>query len=162
MILMAGMTLKPIEQIEPGDVVMGHDSSRLVEDTVEEIESPVRDHLYTLTFETGEVLSLTNEHPLYTALGLKSLSPNSTELENPELVVGTLRVGDRVKTATGFTKLTNVRFVRGNVQTYNLKRLTNLNCYFANGFLAHNKASFAQDETVAISRDVIRAELATA
>ena len=135
------MRTKPIEEVELGDRVMCYDGSNLIEDTVEEIESPLRDHLYTLTFENGDRLQLTNEHPLYTTLGLKSLSPASTEQENPELIVGTLKVGDRVK----------VGFVSGEVQTYNLKRLTNFSCYYANGFLAHNKAALSDAVTSSVS-----------
>src|SRR5205807_2137825 len=114
-------------------------------------ESPLRDHLYTLTFENGDRLQLTNEHPLYTTLGLKSLSPASTEQENPELIVGTLKVGDRVKTEIGYQKLIKVGFVSGEVQTYNLKRLTNFSCYYANGFLAHNKAALSDAVTSSVS-----------
>jgi hypothetical protein len=150
-ILQPGMRTKPIEEVELGDRVMCYDGSNLIEDTVEEIESPLRDHLYTLIFENGDRLQLTNEHPLYTTLGLKSLSPTSTEQENPELIVGTLKVGDRVKTEIGYQKLIKVGFVSGEVQTYNLKRLTNFSCYYANGFLAHNKAALSDAVTSSVS-----------
>ncbi|HYC88591.1 MAG TPA: hypothetical protein VEO54_05220 [Thermoanaerobaculia bacterium] len=150
-ILQPGMRTKPIEEVEVGDRVMCYDGSKLTEDTVEEIESPTRDHLYTLTFENGDRLQLTNEHPLYTTLGLKSLSPISTEQENPELIVGTLKIGDRVKTAAGHQKLIGVELVSGEVQTYNLKRLTNFSCYYVNGFLAHNKAVLTDAVTSSVS-----------
>lgn len=153
MILVPGMSTKPIEEVEVGDRVLCWDGASLVEDTVEETESPVRDHLYTLTFENGDRLQLTNEHPLYTTLGLKSLSPLSTEQENPELLVGTLRVGDKVRTAVGYQKLIRVEFISGAVQTYNLKRLTNFSCYYVNGLLAHNKAAL----TDAVASGVIHA-----
>jgi Hint module/Glycine-rich domain-containing protein-like len=152
-VLQPGLKTKPIETIEVGDRVMCYDGSNLVEDTVEEIESPKRDHLYTLTFENDESLQLTDEHPIYTTLGLKSVSPISTEQENPELIVGTLKVGDRVKTRDGYQKLIKIRFTSGDVQTYNLKKLTNFSCYFVNGFLAHNKATLNGIVTSGVSRE---------
>lgn len=158
-VLLPNMKTKPIEEIEVGDRVMCYDGSALIEDTVEEIESPVRDHLYTLTFENDDRLQLTSEHPLYTALGLKSLSPQSTEQENPDLIVGTLRIGDRVKTAAGYQKVLKVELMRGEVQTYNLKRLTTYSCYYVNGFLAHNKAALTYAVAANVRHDHVLASV---
>jgi len=146
-VLVPGMNTRPIEEIEVGDVIMCFDGADLVEDKVDAIEAPVRDHLYSLTFEHGPVLRLTDEHPLYTSLGLRSLSPGSTEHESPGACVGRLAVGDMVKTIDGYSKVTKIDFARCLVKTYNLRRLLNYNCYYVNGALAHNKAFLNSSST---------------
>ncbi len=141
-VLLADRTTKAIELISVGDVVMSFDGSYPAPTYVSALESPLRDHLYILTFGDGSTLKLTQEHPLFTANGWKSLSPESTAEETPTLLVGKLEVGDHVLTAGGvYQTLTKVIFVPGEVRTYNIKKLSQHDSFYANGFLAHNKAS---------------------
>jgi hypothetical protein len=141
-ILLADGTSKQIEQITVGDVVMGFDGSCQVPVCVEELESPLRDHLCVLSFADGSRVELTQEHPLFTKEGWRSVSPRSTAEENADLTVAKLEIGDGVLTAAGaFLTLTDISFVRGQVQTYNIKRLAPHNNFYVNGFLVHSKAS---------------------
>jgi hypothetical protein len=140
-ILLADRTSKRIEDVAIGDVVMGFDGQRQVPVVVEELESPLRDHYCTLTFDDDSVVVLTREHPLYTLHGWRSLCPDSTTEENSQLLVGQLEIGDHILTVLGQYKcLQSVRTVTTDVQTYNLSKLSSFDTYFANGFLVHNKA----------------------
>lgn len=139
-ILMADRTEKNIEDVHVGDKVMGYDKGKQVPQTVLELESPVRDHLYELQFADGTKLLLTREHPLFTKTGWKSLSPESTAKENPRLKVGMMKLGDAVLNSQGdYIKITDINFIPGKVQTYNLKSVSGSNNYYAGDKLAHNK-----------------------
>jgi hypothetical protein len=140
MIRMADNSVKPIEDVKVGDMVLGFDGEQQVAERVQTLESPVRDHLYVLTFSDGTTLELTREHPLYTAEGWKSLSPEETADENPQLHVATLAAGDKVLNDNGtYVTLESVEYKPGTVQTYNLKSVSGENNYYADGKLAHNK-----------------------
>lgn len=141
-ILMADNSQKNIEDVKVGDNVMGYDekTKQLVKQTVLEVESPVRDHFVKVTLADGTVLGMTNEHPLYTTNGWKSISPENTAKENASLKVGTLKTGDKVLKNTGeYVEVVAMEHNAGNVQTYNLKKVSGTNDFFANGVAAHNK-----------------------
>ena len=133
---------KNIEDVKVGDKIVGFDGIKQVAETVLQLESPIRDHLYKLSFKDGTILELTREHPLFTANGWESISPESTAQENPNLITGTLRVGDAVmNTAGNFIEITSIEYIPGKVQTYNLRSVSGFNNYYAGGKLAHNKGS---------------------
>lgn len=143
-VLLADGTTKPIEDLSVGDSVMGFDGSKKVPLSVEAMESPLRDHLCVLTFGDGTSLRLTQEHPVYTTEGWRSLSPASTAEENKQLLVGKLEIGDQVLTADGaYRVLAHVEHIRGDVQTYNIQKLSGYDNFYANGVLVHNKAQLA-------------------
>jgi len=140
MILMADGSKKKIEDVKVDDEVMGHDGEKNVPVKVLELESPVRDHMHTLEFENGTKLQLTREHPLFTKEGWKSLSPEATAEENAELKVSELKKGDRVLNESGnFVAITNITLEEKEIQTYNLKKVSDYNNFFADEYLAHNK-----------------------
>jgi hypothetical protein len=140
-ILLPDWTSKSIEHVRNGDMVMGHDGFKPIAVIVEAIEAPLRDHFYYLTFDNDTFVKLTSEHPLFTNEGWKSLSPENTIKENTNLIVGTLKLGDYVLTSDEkYCKLVEIKFVSGQVKTYNLKKLSHGQQFYANGFLVHNKA----------------------
>jgi hypothetical protein len=131
---------KNIEDVKVGDNVIGFDGDVKVSVEVLELESPVRDHMYTLTFEDGSTLELTREHPLYTKEGWKSLSPEETVLENSALKVKVLDFGDKVLNSEGdYVEIVSIDYAEKEVQTYNLKSVSEYNNFYADGYLAHNK-----------------------
>ncbi|MBW2981464.1 carboxypeptidase regulatory-like domain-containing protein [Candidatus Woesearchaeota archaeon] len=139
-ILMENGDEKNIEDVKVGDKVLGFDGNEKDAVEVLELESPVRDHLYSLNFEDESRLELTREHPLYTEQGWKSLSPEETAVENSELKVQELKIGDKVLNSEGeYVEIISISFVEKEIQTYNLKRVSEYNNFFANGYLAHNK-----------------------
>jgi hypothetical protein len=145
-------TTSAIEQITVGDEVLGFDGVKTVPVRVEALECPVRDHLCVLSFDDGTTLKLTNEHPLYTSTGWKSLSPEATLAENEELLVSRLAIGDRVLVASGdYRRLGAVFVSHRKVQTYNISLLFPHNTFFVNGFLTHSKAR-SDLKSVALNR----------
>jgi len=146
-ITMADGSVKNIEDVEVGDMVLSCDISSGEQVSVEvlELDSPVRDHLYTLIFESGETLRLTSEHPLYAkGKGWVSIDPEATYGEN-RMVVSELEMGDSILNVEDdwvtVTDMTYEEMPEG-IQTYNLKTINGYNTFFAGGFLAHNKNWF--------------------
>jgi len=143
-ILLANKKQKNIEEIKIGDKVMGYDGKKQIPEIVIQIETPIRDHLYKLTFIDGSILRLTKEHPIFTSDGWKSISPESTAKENPKLLVDTLAIEDLVlDSKNNFVKITSMEYIPGKIQTYNLKKVTGFNNFYANDKLAHNKDGVA-------------------
>ena len=155
-VLLADRTTKTIEQISVGEVVMGFDGSDPVPVRVEALESPLRDHFCVLTFDDGSSLELTQEHPLCTNDGWRSISPESTVEENSELTVGKLEIGDQVLTEAGtYRMLVHIAFIHGQVQTYNIKKLSQHDSFYVNGFLAHSKANSEIANPISADRRVM-------
>ena len=111
---------------------MGYNGSVNVPARVLEIESPLRDHIYTITFKDGSSLKLTKEHPLFTNSGWKSLSPVHTSNENAALSVELLKVGDKVLNSSGkYVKIIGISFKHGQIRTFNLKSVSDYNNFYA-------------------------------
>lgn len=139
-ILMANKTQKNIEDVKAGDKVMGYDGKKEVSETVQQMESPIRDHHYDVRLANGTILGVTDEHPLYTKDGWKSIVPVHTANENPTLKVGKLVVGNQVLTSSGeYVEIISMTYKPGRIQVYNLKRVSGNNDFYANGVLSHNK-----------------------
>ncbi|MBA3724469.1 MAG: hypothetical protein H0W89_06335 [Candidatus Levybacteria bacterium] len=139
-IRMADQSEKNIEDVKVGDRVMGYDGKKQVAVVVQEMDAPLRDHYYDVTLADGTVVGVTNEHPLFTDKGWKSISPKHTAQENPQLKVGTLKNGDRVLTDSGeYIAIVSMQYHKGPVQAYNLKKVSDFNNFYADGILAHNK-----------------------
>lgn len=141
-ILMGNGKLKNIENINPGDIVMGYDTKtqKLMPEKVLQTDAPIRDHHYVITLTDGTTIGLTREHPVYSQKGWASLNPKSTLNENPSLIVAQLHVGDKLLKASGkYVAITAIHYFPGAIQTYNLKNVTGYNDFVANGIVTHNK-----------------------
>lgn len=141
-VLMADNTEKNIEDVKPGDKVIGYDlvDHKQVVETVNQMDSPIRNYYYDIKLADGTIIGVTDEHPLYTQDGWKSINPENTLKENPNLHVGSLQVGDKVFKDNGtYVAITQMVYKQGPVQAYNLKNVTGYNDFYANDVLAHNK-----------------------
>jgi len=136
-ILMSDGSEKDIEDVQVGDYVVGREGKA----EVFEIESPVREGYYLVSFEEGHKLGVTDEHPLYARNSEKeswsSIIPEKTELDSGMSVLD-LNEMIEVKTLDGWIEIEDIEYVGGEIRTYNLKSVEG-NTFFANGFLAHNK-----------------------
>lgn len=155
-IAMADGTSRPIELVGFGDLVLGEHGavSRVIG-----VETPLLGSrmLYGLN---GSEPFVTAEHPFMTAAGWKSIDPNATYAEQPNLPVHHLQVGDtlvelaelRVPAVVGGmlepagiqTRRVAVSSIipttaAPSTQLYNLL-LDGNHTYFANDLLVHNKA----------------------
>lgn len=131
---------KNIENIEVGDEVISQveDGIRSIS-RVKEVETPVRLQMCQLSFENGDVLELTDEHPLLTTAGWKAIEPTHTYKEVPGLPVSTLGTGDSVISNSATATVSAIACRSEQNQTYNLILDGTARTYFANGYLAHNK-----------------------
>lgn len=146
MITMADNSKKPIEEIQVGDKVLSYDieNDKLVGAEVTELESPMREGIYTLTFDDGTDLKTTNEHPLYISkdgnVGWGAIDPSATKEEVSTLEVMKIDVGDKVMgSSLAWKEIVDISYKEGATKTYNLIGIEKINNFFADDVLAHNK-----------------------
>lgn len=134
--------IKEIERVNPGDMIVSQsENGEKTTSRVMSLESPVRDHMCQVSFEGGDSLKLTNEHPISTKEGWKSLEPDKTKEENQNLIVGKLEIGDEVFKKDGtFSKVVSSSCWSQQIQTYNLILDQGAHTYFADDYLVHNKS----------------------
>lgn len=136
---MADGRVRNIEDIYPGDRVLGMDGKVNTVEFVERV--PLGDRLL-YGFNGGRPF-VTSEHPFFSLHGWKSLSPERTYAENPNLKLnGTLSVGDVLLREGGTEVLREMNSVEatGTTVLYNLILNADGNrTYFVNGYLVHNK-----------------------
>jgi hypothetical protein len=137
-VLMADGSEQPIEQLKRGDCVLGYDGLASVPVTVLARLTPPARQVYELLFADGSTLTLTDSHPISTPQGWKSLNPEHTKRENPDLEVTVLQIGDSVHMVDGLMLLMAVK-PRGVEQIYNIT-VDGPHTFYANRILVHNKA----------------------
>lgn len=139
-ITLADKTQTPIENVKVGDYILSFNGEKQISAKVLELESPIRNHLNTIIFADGTRLQLTNEHPLLTDQGWKSIKPEETKKENNELNVKKLSITDSVLNSKGlYVPINKITYEEKIIQTYNLKTIEQTKTFYANGYLAHNK-----------------------
>jgi hypothetical protein len=141
-ILMSDGTQKNIENVAVGDYVTSYDeeTEQTIASKVLELENPIRDHMCKIIFADASVLQLTNEHPIYTKQGWKSINPAETANENPLLNVNKLKIGDYVLSSdSGYKIIKDITCWKQTTKTYNLKTIEKTNTFYAEGILVHNK-----------------------
>lgn len=134
LVLMADGTEKPIEALQEGEQVQAYYGKKA---SILALIRPPKKPVYELTFADGNTLTLTDSHPIAALEGWKSLSPEATKQENPELAVTTLQIGDSVATRNGVTTLVTIQ-PRGITQVYNIT-VDDPHIFYANNILVHNK-----------------------
>jgi len=141
-VTMADGSTKPIEDVNVGDFVMTYnlDSGELESSEVFELQQPIREGLYVITFENGKVLEITNDHPLYTDEGWAAIEVDAAIKGYALDKIEQLDVGDSVlQDDMAYSAVTRIEYEAGDVQTYTLKKVAKNKNFFANGFLAHNQ-----------------------
>lgn len=124
----------PIEEIKVNDVVAGLNRPN----KVLELLKVQHDSGVIYSFNGGSYF-FTDNHPFQTTDGWKSLNPEVTMKEIPELTVGTLNVGDVLITKNGNVAIKSIeKKVTDIHEVYNLS-LDGEQVYYANGYLVHNK-----------------------
>ncbi len=143
-IILSNGSQVPIEDVKVGDTVLGYDEFKkeYINVTVLELESPIRKDYYTIKFEDGTELNVTNEHPIYINnseyQGWASIIPEITLLD-AGMDVKPIKRGDYVFKQDNWVKIIGIVHIVEEVQTYNLKKVSNTNTFFAGGVLVHNK-----------------------
>jgi hypothetical protein len=160
MISMADGSKKPIETVKVGDSVMSYNtySGEFRPGTVLELESPVREGLFTIAFADASSIQVTNEHPFYVtkadgSVGWASIMPEETYKETKTIDhVMPLVVGDSImRQDKSWAKVVSISYNEGKVKTYNLKEVSGYDNFFAENLLAHNKCCFAAGTPVTMA-----------
>jgi len=106
-----------------------------------------------ITYVDGDSLRLTDNHTMSTTTGWRAINPEAARAEIPSLTIGQLEEGDEIirfdemsaqgGSAFGGREVGEVESYAcwsERQQTYNLILDGNVNTYFADGYLAHNKS----------------------
>ena len=156
-VMMADGAEKSIEDVVVGDHLIGQDGNV---NTVRGLDRTTLGERWLHALNGGEHF-VTAEHPLMTEHGWKALDPRATLVENPNLAVGRLRVGDRlvigraitppaqfgnlalaaaIDYASEYVTVTAITAVADDpdLPLYNLI-LDGNHSYHADGYLVHNK-----------------------
>ena len=123
-ILLADGSLKPIEAVKVGDLVMAFDekTKTLKQNKVKETFTHEAENYLIINGS----LKVTENHPVYS--------------EGQWVEIGTLEVGDELLNAQGeLTIITSIQRVKEKAQVYNLE-VNRYHTYIAGGIVVHNKA----------------------
>ena len=137
---------KNIEDVIEGDIVSTFDikTQTIKFNVVKSVYSKKVDKIVKYTFENGEVLECTLDHPIYVVN--KGWSSYSDELSNQmysiEETVKKIEIDDIVKLYENNTKIINIEINEQNTVVYNLQDIENNHNFFANNVLVHNRFCF--------------------
>ena len=138
---MADGTNKNIENVEIGEEILGQNGANKVID----YDRPKLGNRKLYSFNGGKAF-VTAEHPFMTLEGWKSIDPNETLKENPNLTVGILNIKDTVITDSESITIESIEIHEGNEEdtVYNFN-LDGDYTYYADGYLVHNKENVEDD-----------------
>jgi hypothetical protein len=136
---------KKIEDVRVGDEVVGYDieNKKFTKNIVQELEAPVRDEWFKIFLANGRTLRTTDDHPIYVKEydDWASIDPEATWRNSGyQMKTQQLKVGQQVMDLNEqYSKILFILNIPEKVQTYNLKKVSNNNSFFAEGTLVHNK-----------------------
>lgn len=156
-ISLANGGVKNIEDIQVGDLVLtyNHDSNEIEHKEVEQVIHKNVDSTVKYTFDNGDVLECTLDHPLYSIKGqYVSYKPEQSKLQYG-LEVGQAEVGTKILLQDGSSlEITFINETYGKVTVYNLHDVKDNHNFFANKMLVHNRCFVAGTEITLYNGDV--------
>lgn len=145
LITMSDGRSKRIDEIKVNDEILSYNFEKnIIEKAiVDEISDPIHENFVRITLSDGTENKNTYDHPYYVVdKGWCSFNPKLTK-DNYNLEVFQMEVGDYVLSIANKSlqeiQITNIEKFKKIVKTYNLKKVTRNNNFFANGILVHNK-----------------------
>lgn len=133
---------KNIEEVKTDDIVLSQDENgEKTSSTVKKVISPISDNMCQINFEDGDSLSVTKSHPLFTDKGWRAIDSDAAILENSELSVSNLLIGDKLLKENGEqVTVKSIACRSEKIQTYNLT-VDNAHTFYADSILVHNKGN---------------------
>ena len=137
-----------IQDIKEGDKVLSYDLKKkeTKEAAVLGLESPEREGVYEIN---DGLIRVTNEHPFYTKKKdgkecWAAIDEEAVLEESPNIGdIMRLEVGDFIFNKNlGWVEIKSLKYIKGKIQTYNLRRIERYNNFFAEDFLVHNKGGW--------------------
>ncbi len=141
-VLMANGEKRPIEEVRAGDYVQGYNdrTNQYIHAQVIAVEAPIVNSIYHITFSDGNILRVTDDHPILTTVGWAALNPEKALAATNGIEIHTLKVGDKIVAYhTTPKRIKEIRAIQGRLQTYNLRQVEPGNTFFVDGVLVHNK-----------------------
>ncbi|MDP2926130.1 MAG: LamG-like jellyroll fold domain-containing protein [Nanoarchaeota archaeon] len=138
-ILMSNGDYENIEDIKTGNLVLSYDEKNKKQTigVITKLESFISDDMCKIVFSDGSEIKLTENHPIFTLQGIKSIDPEATKKEG--LAVSKLEKEDMVIAFdSNYKTVKNISCWNEISRTYNFKVKSYEN-YFAEGVLVHNK-----------------------
>ncbi len=135
-----------IEDVKINDVILSQDENgNKTSSTVKKVISPISDNMCQINFEGGDSLSVTKSHPLFTDKGWRAIDSDAAILENSELSVSNLLIGDKLLKENGEqVTVKSIACRSEKIQTYNLT-VDNAHTFYADNILVHNKGGQGLD-----------------
>lgn len=150
--------LVKIKDILPGDKILGYGLEINTVLKLDKFEITENTKLYRIN---GNII-LTEDHPLMTIRGYKSINPNKTKEDNPRLDLEKLVLGDRLLRLTkeGTYEIIIVKSIIKVKNPIRYKNMYNIimegnNSYHVNGYVAHN-IDYAEDNVEAFKNGIER------
>jgi len=144
MITMSNGEMKPIQEIQPGDLILSYSilNSEVIENEVGSVSTPTRNDIYTIIFDNGVEVGITPDHPIYSpSKGWLAIDPVKAKSFYSIIdVISKIEIGDSIMTENGTAQVESIEFRTSELtKTYTLTtKDESASTYFANGILAHN------------------------
>ena len=132
-VLMSDLSLKNIETVEVGDIVITSEGPSIVESNKKIAHSGD-----LFAFNNSGNFFFTSNHPFMTEEGWKSLDPEASMKEIPDLTVLMLQVGDVLIRNESKEEIVSIEKESAEVFVYNIT-VSGAHNYFADSYLVHNK-----------------------
>jgi hypothetical protein len=124
---------KNIEKISKDDILMGTNGEPVKVESL--ISFDQTGYKYSIN---GSRFFVTGSHPFKTVQGWKAFEPKMAKLENPDLEIGQLIVGDAIYTEAGFEIVSIIDKSHTTQKVYNFQ-VDGKHEYIADKFQVHNK-----------------------
>jgi len=155
-ISLANGDTKNIEDVQVGELVLtyNHNSNEIEHKEVENIIHKTVDSTVKYTFNNGDVLQCTLDHPLYSIDGqYVSYKPEQSKIQYG-LDVGQIEVGTKILVEDNSSlQITSIEEIDERVIVYNLHDVKDNHNFFANKMLVHNRCFVAGTKIALLNGD---------
>lgn len=133
---------KAIEDLKINDIILSYNflTGQIESTTVLELAIEYHNNIYKIQFEAGEIFC-TADHPFFIqGIGWCSIKPHQTDRYSQYSETKLLRVGSVLGTISddgklGYSKIISIERQEGFYRTFAITKLSQNNCYYANGVL---------------------------
>lgn len=139
MITMADGSAEPIEELQLGDEVISINATTRIQEsaTILELASPVHHDLIKITFDNGDNIICTKDHPFLAANGnWLAYTPDKTTAAYQYNSVFPLTIGSQIRTLSAEnTSIVKIELLVGHQTTYTIVKLSRNKGFIANGIV---------------------------
>ncbi len=137
-VLMANGTEKNIEDVQIGDSVKGYDfkNREAYHLEVQKMESQIHHGLVKYTFQSGNEITCTQDHPfLVVAKGWSSLAPENSKMYQGFENAGKIEIGDNFVAFNGSDQLVSIEYLQDHLPTYTISAVSKGDNFIVEGMV---------------------------